>query len=107
MEGMLHQVKLPIRADKGDSHYDLIVRLLRFVAGRDPATKDVGLFPMGYAFKPRAGPTDNSSDDSAELAVLRPCNHGTNVYFSVADASKHRMKKLIFRRKFVGECNQQ
>ena len=67
VEGMLHRAKLPLRAgifDQGDTHYDLIVRLLRFVAGRDPATKDVGLFPMGYAFKSRAGPTNNSSDDS-------------------------------------------
>ena len=29
------------------------------------------------------------------------------VYFSVADSSKHRMKKYTFRTIFVGECNQQ
>ena len=38
---------------------------------------------------------------------LRPCASGTSVFFSDADASKHRMKKYIFRRQFVGECNQQ
>ena len=30
------------------------------MAGLDPASKDVGLFPMGYAIKPRAGSTRNA-----------------------------------------------
>ena len=88
VEKMLNRVMLPMRPNQADTQYDLIVRLLRFVAGLDPVHKDGDLFANnGYAYDPSSGFAYNDSglDPDTNDNDQGPRSTTGNVYISEAD----------------------